>query len=70
MPAKPDEHSPLVWRKSRASADAGACVEVAIRESSVLVRDSRNASRAVLAVTCGRWHELLKCIREGELGHG
>lgn len=64
--AVPDQKPAATWRKSRASADAGACVEVASLDSSVLVRDSRNTSGAVLALTRAEWLRLLRRIREQE----
>jgi hypothetical protein len=67
MSAQP-AHSPApVWCKSRASADQGACVEVAFHSSAVLVRDSRNQSGPVLAVSAGSWRKLLDRIKSGEL---
>jgi hypothetical protein len=67
MSAQP-AHSPApAWRKSRASADQGECVEVWFRQSEVLIRDSRNKSGAVLAVSTGSWQELLQRIKNGEL---
>ena len=59
-----------VWRKSLASDASDACVEVAIHKQSVLVRDSRNRSGVILAVTPGSWRELLARIRNGELDCG
>lgn len=44
MAAQPIQYPTLVWRKSRASAGNGACVEVAFAQRSVLVRDSRGQS--------------------------
>ncbi|MGO9193492.1 MAG: DUF397 domain-containing protein [Streptosporangiaceae bacterium] len=60
----------LVWRKSRASGGSGECVEVAQLDSSVLVRDSRDRSGAVLVVTSAQWLGLLRRTRNGEVGRG
>ena len=49
MPARQNRHSTLVWRKSSATADQGNCVEIACEGPSLLVRDSRDPSGAVLA---------------------
>jgi Domain of unknown function (DUF397) len=68
MPADPAPFSALEWRKSRASADSGNCVEVAIRGASVLVRDSRGQPDGVLEVTSGRWREFVGGIRDGRAG--
>lgn len=70
MPARPDRYPATTWRKSHASADQGACVEIAVQGSYVLVRDSKEKNGTVLGFTFGRWHELLGRIRKGELGRG
>jgi Domain of unknown function (DUF397) len=70
MPASSDQYPELIWRKSRASADQGACVEMASIRASVLVRDSRNRSGPVLVVAARSWCELIECIKNGELGCG
>jgi hypothetical protein len=67
MPAQPAQHSTLNWRKSSASAGAGECVEVATSGQSVLTRDSRDQSGAVLAFTPAQWLGLLQRIRNGKL---
>jgi Domain of unknown function (DUF397) len=67
MPAQPAQHSTLNWRKSSASAGAGECVEVATSGRSVLTRDSRDQSGAVLAFTPAQWLGLLQRIRNGKL---
>ncbi|HXC80666.1 MAG TPA: DUF397 domain-containing protein [Trebonia sp.] len=69
MPDRQSRHSPLVWRKSRATADQGTCVEIACdvgvtREGpSVLVRDSRDPSGAVLAFSPAEWSAFLRRLR-------
>ena len=68
MPARPDRYPATTWRKSRASADQGACVEIAVQGSFVLVRDSNDKNGAVLGFTFGQWLELMGRIRKGELG--
>jgi len=70
MPARPDRNPATTWRKSHASADQGACVEIAVVGSSVLVRDSRNENSAALGFTFGQWQELMRRIRNGELDRG
>ena len=70
MARQPPRYPALSWRKSTASADTAACVEVALDRPSVLVRDSRNASGPVLMVAAGRWREFVERIRNGDLaGH-
>lgn len=67
MPARPDRYPAATWRKSHASADQGACVEIALQGSSVLVRDSNDKNGAVLGFTFGQWLGLMRRIRNGEL---
>jgi hypothetical protein len=46
----------LVWRKSRySSEEGGECVEVAVRPAAVHVRDSKDTTRAALAVQPAAW---------------
>jgi len=48
--------SELVWFKSSYSGSSGDdCVEVAITEQTVCVRDSKDVSRPHLAVGCEEW---------------
>lgn len=66
MIVRPDRSSTTTWRKSRASADQGGCVEISNSESSVLIRDSRNRSGAMLAIPKDQWLDLLKSIKNGD----
>jgi uncharacterized protein DUF397 len=68
MATQPNRDPTLIWCKSRLSGESGGCVEVATRESSVLVRDSRDQSGAVLAFTSGQWLGLLRRIKDGQAG--
>jgi hypothetical protein len=70
MATPPDRDSMLFWRKSRASGADGGCVEVAMRDSSVLVRDSRNRSGARLAFSAGQWQLFVRRIKNREMQHG
>jgi hypothetical protein len=69
MPDRQSRHSTLVWRKSSATADQGNCVEIACdtgiaREGpSLLVRDSRDPSGAVLAFSPAQWSAFLRRIQ-------
>ncbi|MFE0785271.1 DUF397 domain-containing protein [Streptomyces mutabilis] len=46
----------LTWFKSSYSAgDGGECVEVAVRTATVHVRDSKDTTRAALAVEATAW---------------
>jgi hypothetical protein len=53
------------WRKSSASAQ-GDCVEVALQDGSVLVRDSKNRFPYVLYFTYSEWEAFLFGARSGE----
>jgi hypothetical protein len=70
MPAWPDQYPAATWRKSRASADQGACVEIAVWESFVLVRDSREGNSTILKLTFDQWLGLLGRIKKEQLGGG
>jgi hypothetical protein len=63
MTAVQPEGDVLAWRKSRASADAGNCVEVAAARSAVLVRDSKNPAGRGIEVQAATWREFLDRIR-------
>jgi hypothetical protein len=64
--AKPNRYSTLNWRTSSASAGVGECVEVANSDSSVLARDSRDQSGAVLEFTSAQWLGLVRRIKNGK----
>lgn len=63
MAAETGLSSALKWRKSSASAGSGECVEVAKRGVSILVRDSRNPSSAVLSFDPEQWVTFLSRVR-------
>jgi hypothetical protein len=66
MATQPNPDSTLIWRKSRLSGESGGCVEVARSDSSVLVRDSRNRSGAMLQVSPAQWHGFISRIKTGD----
>jgi hypothetical protein len=53
------------WRKSSASA-SGDCVEVALRDSTILVRDSKRNHSHILEFTYSEWEAFLLGARSGE----
>ena len=57
------EVSCIVWRKSTAS-NSGACVEVAVADGSMLIRDSANPGGPVLRVSTSAWSVFLTSARE------
>jgi Domain of unknown function (DUF397) len=53
------------WRKSTASGSQG-CVEVALRDDSVLVRDSKLPHGDRLRFSHAEWNAFLAGVRNGE----
>ena len=56
------------WRKSIHSGD-GECVEVALVEDAVGVRDSKNPAGPSLVFTTGEWSAFIKGVKSGEFDH-
>ncbi len=52
----------IAWRKSAASNSSG-CVEVAVADGSVLVRDSANRDGRVLRISHAAWSAFLTHAR-------
>ncbi|HEY1823157.1 MAG TPA: DUF397 domain-containing protein [Trebonia sp.] len=65
MPSRQSRRSAPVWRKSKASGGSGNCVEIAREGQSLLVRDSRNPSGAILEFSRGQWSAFMRTIRHG-----
>jgi hypothetical protein len=61
------EGNQFLWRKSSASGTSG-CVEVAIIDQTVLMRDSKAPDRAWLRFSLQEWSMFLEAIRKGEFG--
>ncbi len=57
----------IAWRKSSAS-NSGGCLEVAVVNGSVLVRDSTNRDGPVLTLSPAAWSGLLARARDKDLG--
>jgi hypothetical protein len=53
------------WRKSSHSGNNG-CVEVALVEGKVAVRDSKDRSGPVLLFSSGEWEAFIAAARDGE----
>ncbi len=53
------------WRKSNYSGNTGNCVEVAITESVVGVRDSKDLNGSVLVFTRDEWRSFLRGVKAG-----
>ena len=57
----------ITWRKSTAS-NSGDCLEVAVVNGSVLVRDSANRDGKVLTLSPAAWSDFLARARRKDAG--
>ena len=57
----------IAWHKSTAS-NSGGCVEVAIVDRLVLIRDSKNPDGAVLRLSPPAWSSFLACVPASDVG--
>jgi len=64
MAAQPNQRPALIWHKSTRSGGSGECVEVAQRESSLLVRDSGDPSGTMFVLTTAQWRGLVRRIKQ------
>jgi hypothetical protein len=53
----------IVWRKSSYSAGDGECVEIALADSCVWVRDSKHRKDLILSSDINSWLSLIKSIK-------
>jgi Domain of unknown function (DUF397) len=51
------------WRKSRYSAENGACVETASTEAGILVRDTTDRSGPSLRLSPAAWREFTSSLQ-------
>jgi Domain of unknown function (DUF397) len=58
---------PLTWAKA-SRCDSGACVEVALTEAAVGVRDSTDPDGPKLWFGSTSWAAFIQDIREGQVG--
>jgi hypothetical protein len=58
------------FKSSRSSGEGGACVEVAVGDGVVGVRDSKDQAGPVLVVTPDAWEALIRDIKDGKLDLG
>lgn len=68
MAAQPNHYPILTWRKSTASGGGNECVEVAMWQSSLLVRDSADHSGVVLKLSSSQWREFVQRIKSAGTG--
>lgn len=60
-----DSFAPEAFRKATGSGDLG-CVEIAIGDNVIGVRDSKNQAGAVLRFTQHEWAVFLDGVKKGE----
>lgn len=58
------------WYKSSRSSGNGNCVEVAVLDEAVAVRDSKDRSGPVLIFTSAEWDAFVAGARDGEFDLG
>ena len=61
-----DEQQKTVWRKST-RCGSSACVEIAMTESAILMRDSKDLNVPALHFSKNSWVDFVSAIRNGEL---
>jgi hypothetical protein len=54
------------WRKSQRCLSANQCVEVAVLEGLVGVRDSKDPDRTILLVDRDAWAAFIDAVKRGE----
>jgi Domain of unknown function (DUF397) len=59
-----------VWHKSSRSSGNGNCVEVAVLDEAVAVRDSKDRSGPVLMFTSAEWDAFVSGAKDGEFDLG
>lgn len=62
MSAQAQDRPVPAWRKGSGS-DTANCVEVAVCDSWVLVRDSRDPDQVILPVAAGSWRQFVSRIK-------
>lgn len=65
----PDEGAPanlsLRWWKSTYSSESANCVEVAVVQDSLMVRDSKDPNGPTLSYSVAAWREFIAEVRRG-----
>ena len=60
---------PLTWYKSSRSAGNGCCVETAVSDGGMAVRDSKDPDGPVLHFTAEAWQDFVSMIKLGAFDH-
>ncbi|MCQ8192586.1 DUF397 domain-containing protein [Streptomyces rugosispiralis] len=61
-----EDRAPLSWFKSSYSGDEGGeCVEVAVTEQSVRIRDSKDLARPALTIGRDGWTRFIRHVGRG-----
>ena len=61
------EFSRRVWRRST-HCDSSACVEIAVGDDQVFMRDAKDPEGPTLTFPRYAWAEFVRAIRENEIG--
>jgi hypothetical protein len=56
------------WRKSTRSQDTN-CLEVAVVDGGVLLRDTKNPDSLTLAIPADQWRAFVAGVKDGEFDH-
>lgn len=55
-----------VWHKSTRSSSSGQCIEVMMTDTEVLVRDTKDRSKAPHVYTLAEWDAFIGGVKDGE----
>lgn len=66
-PGGDDSETPVDWRKSTFSGLNG-CVEIALLDGQIAVRDSKDRNGPILRFTRAEWDAFLTGVKQGQFG--